>query len=107
MNPRDLLRPGPLVLGMLVVGAAGLAAGYLIARDPERLRRIGKRVAEGVDRASGAFAEVREELEDLWAAATDEARSRLGTVVEATAPAAAAATAQADQPDGAARSADS
>lgn len=74
MNTSDLLKPGAVVLGIAAIGALGFAAGYVVARDPQVLRRMGRAIAGSVERVSGALAESREELADLWAEVREDAR---------------------------------
>jgi len=103
MQPRDLLNPAPVIIGALAFAAIGFAAGFMLARDPERARRLSRVLADGLERATGGLAETREELTDLWASVTDEARRRFDDRVwsGATAGAAAAAAAADGEPEAA------
>lgn len=111
MDVRDLMKPGALVLGIAAAGAVGFAAGFVVARDPQVLRRFARAVAGGVERVTGALAESREELADLWAEVRAEAREDVEDQAFAAAAAATVATASAraaePSPDDAVDSADS
>jgi hypothetical protein len=89
MKADDLIKPGAVVLGMAAAAALGFAAGYLMARDPQLLRRLMRSAAGGFERLAGAVAESREELADLWAESREGARD----AIEDESFAAAAATA--------------
>jgi hypothetical protein len=98
MDVRDLARPVGLLAGMTLV-AGTLAVGYLVTRDRESLRRLVRVAAASVERVSVALAETREELEDLWAQARDEARQEIeGAAFNATPPAEAETTEQETEP---------
>jgi hypothetical protein len=75
MDPKDLVKPGAIVLGLAAATALGFAAGYLMARNPELARRAARALAGGWERVGGALAESREELADLWAEAREDART--------------------------------
>ena len=75
MDPKDLVKPGAIVLGLAAAAALGFAAGYLMARNPELARRAARAVAGGWERVGGALAESREEIADLWAEAREDART--------------------------------
>lgn len=91
MNANDLLKPGAVVLGITAVGALGFAAGYIVARDPQVLRRVARALAGGVERVAGALAESREELADLWAEVREDARQDIEAQAFSTSPAVSAA----------------
>jgi len=90
MNASDLLKPGAVVLGIAAVGALGFAAGFVVARDPQVLRRVARALAGGVERVAGALAESREELADLWAEVREDARQDIEAQAFASASVAAA-----------------
>ena len=80
MKIEDLARPGLLALGVAGIAATaliGFAAGVAVSRDPEALRRTGRRVvreaARGIERASLLAAQASEHVRDLWAEAREEA----------------------------------
>ncbi len=99
MDVRDLARPVGLLAGMTLV-AGTLAVGYLVTRDRESLRRLVRVAAGTVERVSAALAETREELEDLWAQARDEARQEIeDAAFNATPPAEAETTEQGTEPE--------
>ena len=98
MNANDLLKPGAMVLGITAVGALGFAAGFIVARDPEVLRRMARALAGGVERVAGALAESREELADLWAEVREDARRDIEAQAFAAEPAISASAAGA-KPD--------
>ena len=75
MNTKDLLAPGAIALGVVAAGALGFALGYAVARDPQKLRQLARAIAGGVERVSGAIAESREELADLWAEVRADAQA--------------------------------
>ncbi|MDZ7653277.1 MAG: hypothetical protein U5L03_12390 [Burkholderiaceae bacterium] len=93
MKAEDLVKPGAVVVGIAAAAALGFAAGYLVAKDPALLRRLMRSLAGGVERLTGAVAESREELADLWAASRAGARDAIEdeTFAAATASAAMAA----------------
>jgi hypothetical protein len=70
----DSIKPVALVAALATTAAAGFAVGYLVARDPETLRRWARALAGGVERTQIAFAEAYENLADLWADVRDDAR---------------------------------
>jgi hypothetical protein len=79
MKVDELARPGLIVLGLVGVAATallGFAAGVVVARDPEALRRTARRVAReaarGLERASLMAAQAREHVGDLWSEAREE-----------------------------------
>jgi hypothetical protein len=90
MNASDLLKPGAVVLGITTVGALGFAAGFIVARDPQVLRRVARALAGGVERVAGALAESREELADLWAEVREDARQDIEAQTFSAAPAVSA-----------------
>lgn len=96
MGPKDLLKPGTIALGVVAAGAIGFAAGFLVARDPQRLRQLARAVAGGVERVAVALAESREELADLWAEAREDARHDIETQAFTAAAAATASAAAVD-----------
>jgi hypothetical protein len=81
------------VLGVAAAGALGFVAGFVVARDPEVLRRLARTMAGGVERISGALAESREELADLWAEVREDARQDIEAQAFAAPPVVAAAAA--------------
>lgn len=95
MKASDLGRPGVIALTVAGAAALGFAAGYLVARNPELLRRWAGLLAGGVERLTGSAAETREHLADLWAQAREEALQ--GTEEESFAAAQAAAAVSAAQ----------
>lgn len=76
MAIRDIAKPIGLLAGV-TLAAGTLALGYLVARDRDSLRRLVRVAAGTVERVSLALAETREELEDLWAQARDDARQEI------------------------------
>lgn len=74
VDPRDLIKPGAVLLGVAAAAALGFAAGFAVARDPKLLRRLAGAVAGGVERVTVAVAESREEIADLWAEVREDAR---------------------------------
>lgn len=107
MKIEDLTRPGIMVLAAL--GAAGLAAtalagfavGVAVGRDPEgmkrKLRRVAQSAARGLEQATLAAAQAREQIGDLWAEAREDALAEVDAAdfdrAAATAGPAGAATA--------------
>lgn len=100
---KDLARP-PVLLAMAGSAALGFAAGYLLGRDPQFLRRVVAAAAQGWEQTRVAMAEAREDLADRWAEATEAARQDIEEAAFAagTTEAAAAATAAAAMTAGAA-----
>jgi hypothetical protein len=92
MSPNDVLKPAAGVLGYAAVAALGFAAGYMVARDPELLRRFARTVAGGVERLSVAVATSREELADMWVEMREQAQNAAETADVSEAVVAAAAT---------------
>jgi hypothetical protein len=90
---KDFTRPS-FLLAMAASAAAGFAAGYLLGRDPQILRRAMAAAAQAWEGTRVAAAEAREDLADHWAEATEEARRD----IEETAFAAAAAVAPEQAP---------
>jgi hypothetical protein len=80
-----MAKPADLLVGMATLAALGLAAGYLVTRDRETLRRVVRIAAGSVERVSAALAETREELADLWAEARDATRREMDEAAFATA----------------------
>jgi hypothetical protein len=70
---KDLVRP-PVLLALAGSAAVGFAAGFLIGRDPQLLRRVLAAAAQGWDQTRLSVAEAREDLADQWAEATESAR---------------------------------
>jgi hypothetical protein len=70
---KDLIRP-PVLLALAGSAAVGFAAGYLIGRDPQLLRRVLAAAAQGWEQTRLSVAEAREDLADQWAEATESAR---------------------------------
>jgi hypothetical protein len=70
----DLVKPTFGLLAFAATATLGFAAGYMVARDPELLRRLARSLAGGIERVSGAVALSREEFADLWAEARDRAQ---------------------------------
>lgn len=93
MNAKDLVKPGAVVLGVAAAATLGFAAGYLMARDPQLLRRLLRSAAGGFERLAGAVAESREELADLWADSREGAQSAVEDESFAAAAASAAVAA--------------
>jgi hypothetical protein len=83
MKIEDLTRPGIMVLaalgaaGLAATALAGFAAGVAVSRDPEgmkrKLRRVAQSAARGLEQATLAAAQAREQIGDLWAEAREEA----------------------------------
>jgi urease accessory protein UreF len=72
----ELLKIGGLIaFGLL--GATALGAAYLLARDPELLKRLVKQGALTYHRAASMLAEAREQLGDLMAEALQQAEDEL------------------------------
>jgi hypothetical protein len=74
IDSKDLFKASALVAATAAVAAVGFAAGYVVARDPQSLRRWARAAAAGLERVQVALAETREELGDLWADARAQAR---------------------------------
>lgn len=89
---KDFTRPSVL-LAMAASAAAGFAAGYLLGRDPQILRRAMAAAAQAWEGTRVAVAEAREDLADQWAEAAEAARQD----IEETAFAAAATAAVAPE----------
>jgi len=70
---KDLIRP-PVLLAVAGSAALGFAAGYLLGRDPQVLRRVMAAAARGWEQTRLSVAELREDLADRWAEATETAR---------------------------------
>lgn len=70
---KDLVRP-PVLLALAGSAALGFAAGYLLGRDPQALRRLVAAAARGWEQTRLSVAEAREDLADQWAEATAAAR---------------------------------
>lgn len=111
MKIEALARPGLVVLGVVGIAATallGFAAGVVVSRDPEAVRRTTRRVARAaavaLERATLLAAQAREHVGDLWAEAreaavadVDDADFKRAAAGASKAPrAAAAATATAD-----------
>lgn len=101
MKASELGRPGSIAVAVAAAAALGFVAGYLVARNPERVRRWMTTAAAGLERLTGSAAETREHLADLWAQARDEAK--LSAEDEAFAAAEAAAAVSAAQSASSAR----
>lgn len=95
---KDLARP-PVLLALAGSAALGFAAGFVIGRDPQLLRRVLAAAAAGWEQTRLAVAEAREEVADQWAEASEAARHDLEESAFAAAPAAAATTAEAAAAD--------
>jgi hypothetical protein len=95
MEPKDLVKPAIGVLGLTAIGALGFAAGFVVARDPELLRKLARSVAGGVDNVTRALAESREQVADVWAEVRDDVRRAGEAQAFAAAAAASAAPAAA------------
>ena len=94
---KDLVRP-PVLLALAGSAAVGFAAGYLIGRDPQLLRRVLAAAAQGWEQSRLSLAEAREDLADQWAEATEAARHDIEDAAFAAAPAATASAASAQVP---------
>lgn len=92
---KDLARP-PVLLALAGSAALGFAAGFVLGRDPQLLRRVLAAAAAGWEQTRLALAEVREEVADHWAEATEAARHDIEEAAFAP-PAAAAAAAEAEE----------
>ena len=88
-------KPGTIALAVAAAAAVGFAAGYLVARHPDLLRRWMAALAAGGERLTGSAAEAREHLADLWAQAREEAQQAAEDESFAAAHAAAAVSAAA------------
>lgn len=97
---KDLVRP-PVLLALAGSAAVGFAAGYLIGRDPQLLRRVLAAAAQGWEQTRLSLAEAREDLADQWAESTESARHDIEEAAFSAAPAAAASAASAQVPSGA------
>ena len=86
---KDLARP-PVLLALAGTAAVGFAAGYLLGRDPQLLRRMLAAAAQGWEQTRVAVAEAREDLADQWAGATESARQDIEEAAFAAGPVAAA-----------------
>jgi hypothetical protein len=95
IDSKDLLKGGAVVGGIVAIAALGFAAGFLVARNPQSLRRFARAVAGGLERLQVAMAETREEVADLWAEVRAEARADVEEAAFARAAAATAAAAAA------------
>jgi hypothetical protein len=97
MALNDLVKPAVSVIAVAAVATAGFAAGYLVARDPQLLRRVARSLAGGLEKMSAAIAMSREEIADLWAEVRDDAQQdvEVGGAGEKTAAAASATAATA------------
>lgn len=96
---KDLARP-PMLLALAGSAALGFAAGFVLGRDPQLLRRVLAAAAAGWEQTRLAVAEAREEVADRWAEATEEARHDIEEAAfGAAAATAAAATPAATAPD--------
>lgn len=80
MKIEELARPGIVVFGLAGIVATallGYAAGVVVSRDPESVRRAARRVvgaaAFGLERATLMAAQAREHVGDLWAEAREAA----------------------------------
>lgn len=102
---KDLVRP-PVLLVLAGSAAVGFAAGYLIGRDPQLLRRVLAAAAQGWEQTRLSLAEAREDLADQWAEATESARHDIEEAAFAAAPTAAASAASAQVPSEAAATAE-
>jgi len=87
---KDLARP-PMLLALAGSAALGFAAGFVLGRDPQLLRRVLAAAAAGWEQTRLAVAEATEEVADRWAEATEAARDDIEAAAFAAAPAAAAA----------------
>jgi hypothetical protein len=70
---KDLVKP-PVLLAMTGSAAVGFAAGFLLGRDPQLLRRVLAAAAQSWEQTRLTVAETREELVDQWAEAREQAR---------------------------------
>jgi len=103
---KDFARP-PVLLALAGTAAVGFAAGYLLGRDPQFLRRVLAAAAQGWEQTRVAVAEAREDLADQWAEATESARHDIEDAAFAAGPAAVSATPVAAAPVATARKAGS
>jgi hypothetical protein len=103
---KDFARP-PVLLALAGTAAVGFAAGYLLGRDPQFLRRVLAAAAQGWEQTRLAVAEAREDLADQWAEATESARHDIEDAAFAAGPAAVAGTTIAEAPVATARNAGS
>jgi hypothetical protein len=90
IDPKELVRPSVL-LALAGSAAVGFAAGFLVGRDPQLLRRVLAAAAQGWEQARLSVAEAREAVADQWAEARDEAVDRVEQAAFAGSVAAAAA----------------
>ncbi len=84
---KDLARP-PVLLALAGTAAVGFAAGYLLGRDPQLLRRVLAAAAQGWEQTRVAVAEAREDLADQWAEASESAQHNIEDAAFAAGPAA-------------------
>lgn len=94
---KDLVRP-PVLLALAGSAAVGFAAGFLIGRDPQLLRRVLAAAAQGWEQTRLSVAEAREDLADQWADATESARHDIEEKAFAAAQAEAASVEGLGQP---------
>jgi hypothetical protein len=99
-DSKDVFSAGGVLVGAAAIAALGFTAGYLVGRDPQRLRRWAQAAAGGLERVQTALSETREELADLWAEARADARAvveedAIAAAQEAAAKASAAAVVKA------------
>lgn len=76
MKFEEIARPGLIAIGVVGIAASallGFAAGATVSRDPQALRNVMRRVAHGIERATLAAAQAREQIGDLWAEVREEA----------------------------------
>ena len=91
---KDLARP-PVLLALAGGAALGFAAGFVLGRDPQLLRRVLAAAAASWEQTRMAVAEAREDVADRWAEATEEARDDIEETAFAAAPAGSVAAAPA------------
>lgn len=103
---KDFARP-PVLLALAGTAAVGFAAGYLLGRDPQLLRRVLAAAAQGWEQTRLAVAEAREDLADQWAESTESARHDIEDAAFAAGPAAVSAATIAAAPGEPARKAGS
>jgi hypothetical protein len=85
----NLFRP-TVLLALAGSAAVGFAAGYLLGRDPQLLRRLLAAGASAWEHSRLAVAEAREELADQWVEAREIARHSVEEAAFAAAATAAA-----------------
>jgi hypothetical protein len=95
---KNLAQP-PVLLAIAGSAALGFAAGFLLGRDPQLIRRALAAAAQGWEQARVAVAEAREDLTDQWAEATESARHDIEDAAFAAAATATSTAAETAAPE--------